>query len=146
MENQHAKYKKDIEKTIHDRMVVMREVVVRKLILSSFLNSQICPSQKIARRIEAEQQEIIMNGLEACQVESDSEYLDIKSEDMMVEINEALAAFNDANHEFKSAKEVSKAKLNESKDRLRDASEEVQELFRTLENVGNSPLDELCVH
>jgi hypothetical protein len=80
-----------------------------------------------------------MNGLETCQVESDSEYLDIKSEDMMVEINGALAAFNEANHEFQSAKEVSKVKLSESKDKLGAASEEVQALFRTLQDVCNGP-------
>lgn len=74
-------------------------------------------------------------GLEACQIESDSEYLDTKSEDMMAEINQALAAFNAANHEFQSAKQVSKEKLTESRDRLEAATEEVQGLFQTLQNV-----------
>lgn len=32
MEDQKAKYKKDIEKTVNDRMIVMREVVVRAFI------------------------------------------------------------------------------------------------------------------
>jgi hypothetical protein len=35
MEDQKAKYKRDIEKAINDRMIVMREVVVRTSILSS---------------------------------------------------------------------------------------------------------------
>ncbi|KAF9780049.1 P-loop containing nucleoside triphosphate hydrolase protein [Thelephora terrestris] len=116
VENQQAECKKDIEKTINDQMTIMREVV------------------KIAKRLEVEQQEIIMTGLEACQVESDSEYLDTKSEDVMAEINEALAAFNDANHKFLSAKEVSKEKLTESRDKLEAASKEVQELFQQLQD------------
>lgn len=76
-----------------------------------------------------------MTGLEACQIESDSEYLNIKSEDVMAEINGALAAFNDANHKFLSAKEVSKEKLVESRNKLEAASEEVQGLFQTLQDV-----------
>ncbi|KAF9651246.1 P-loop containing nucleoside triphosphate hydrolase protein [Thelephora ganbajun] len=123
MEDQKAKYKKDIEKTINDRMIVMKGVV------------------KIARCLETEQQEMIKTGLETCQVESDSEYLDTKSEDMMAEINEALVAFNDANHKFQSAKQVSKEKLTESRDKLEAASEEVQGLFQTLQNEGK--LDEM---
>lgn len=91
--------------------------------------------QKIARRLEAEQQEIITTGLEACQIESDSEHLDTKSEDVTAEISEALAAFNDANHKFLSAKEVSKEKLVESRNKLGAASEEVQGLFQTLQDV-----------
>ena len=136
VEDQKAKYKKDIEKTINDRMTIMREVVVRTLtfsVLSESLDS--LPPQKIARRVEIEQQEMIKTALEACQVESDSEYLDAKSEDMMAEINEALAAFNDANHKFQSAKQISKEKLTESRDKLEAASEEVQGLFQTLQNV-----------
>ena len=80
---------------------------------------------------------MIRTGLEACQVESDSEHLDTKSEDMMADINEALAAFNDANHQFKSAKDVSKAKLMESRAGLEAATKEVQGLFQTLQNVRN---------
>ena len=138
MEDQKAKYKKDIEKVINDRMVVMREVVVRMSVfsrLSRFV--ELVPPQKIARRLETDQQEMIKTGLEACQVESDSEHLDTKSEDMMAEINEALAAFNDSNHKFQSAKQVSKEKLMESRDRLGAATEEVQGLFQTLQNVCN---------
>jgi chromosome segregation ATPase len=91
--------------------------------------------KKLARRLEVEQQEIITTGLESCQTDSDFEYLKIKSEDVMAEINEALAAFNDANHKFLSAKEVSKEKLVESRNRLEAASEEVQGLFQTLQDV-----------
>lgn len=82
---------------------------------------------------------MIRAGLEACQLESDSEYLDTKSEVMMAEINQALAAFNAANHEFQSAKQVSKEKLTESRDRLEAATEEVQGLFQTLQNVCGAP-------
>lgn len=78
---------------------------------------------------------MIATGLEACQVESDSEHLDSKSEDMMAEINQALAAFNDANHKFLSAKEVSKEKLKESREKLQAASKEVQESFEQLQDV-----------
>lgn len=78
---------------------------------------------------------MIKTGLEACQVESDSEHLDAKSEDMMTEINGALAAFNEANRGFQSAKQVSKEKLTESRDKLEAATEEVQGLFQTLQNV-----------
>jgi seryl-tRNA synthetase len=101
----------------------------------TFQIPELAPPQKIARRLEIEQQEMVKTGLEACQVETDSECLDTKSEDMMVEINEALTAYTDANHKFLSAKEVSKEKLNESRDRLEAASEEVQGLFQTLQNV-----------
>lgn len=76
-----------------------------------------------------------MTGLEACQIESDSEHLKLRSEDVMVEINEALAAFNDANNKFLSAKEVSKEKLVESRNKLEAATEEVQGLFQTLQEV-----------
>lgn len=91
--------------------------------------------QKLARTLEVEQQEIIATGLESCQIESDSEHLNTKSEDVMAEINEALAALNDANHKFLSAKEVSKEKLVESRNKLEAASQEVQRLFQTLQEV-----------
>lgn len=39
MEDQKAKYKKDIEKVIKDRIIVMREVVVRTSILSRLSRS-----------------------------------------------------------------------------------------------------------
>lgn len=126
IEDQQEKYGRNIEKIIIDRMGIMREVV------------------KIARRLESEQQEMIATGLEACQVESDSEHLDSKSEDMMAEINQALAAFNDANHKFLSAKEVSKEKLKESREKLQAASEEVQESFQRLQDRPGE-LDEMSV-
>lgn len=39
MEDQKAKYKKDIEKAINDRVIVMREVVVRTFAFSRFSRS-----------------------------------------------------------------------------------------------------------
>ena len=135
MEDQKAKYKKDIEKTISDRMIVMREVVVCTFTFSGLSILELVPPQKIVRRLEIEQQEMIKTGVEACQVDADSDHLDVKSEDMMAEINEALAAFNDTNHKFQSAKQVSKEKLTESRDKLEAATEEVQGLFQTLQNV-----------
>jgi hypothetical protein len=144
MEDQKAKYGRDIEKTANDRMIVMREVAVRAFIFSSDSSSRISPPpQKIVRRLEIEQQEMVKTSLEACQVESDSDHLDAKSEDMMAEINEALAAFNDANNKFQSAKQVSKEKLTESRDKLEAATEEVQGLFQTLQNVCDGLLDDL---
>ena len=93
------------------------------------------------RRLEIEQQEVIKSGLEACQVESDSEHLDARSEDMTAEIGQALKAFNDTHNKFQSAKLVSKEKLTESKEKLQAATGEVQELFQTLQNVRHT----LCV-
>lgn len=139
VEDQKAKCGRDLEKTVNDRMIVMREVVVRIFIfysLSEFSNS-VAP-QKIVRRLEIEQQEMIKNGLEASQVDSDSEQLDARSEDMMAEINTVLAAFNDTNHKFQSAKQVSKDKLTESRDKLKAATKEVEESFQTLQNVCDS--------
>ena len=78
---------------------------------------------------------MVKMGVENCQVESDLDHLDTKSEDMMAEINEALAAFNETNHKFQSAKQVSKEKLTESREKLEAATEEVQGLFQTLQNV-----------
>jgi len=138
MEDQKAKCERDLEKSVNDRMVVMREVVVRAFILASVPRfSNWIPPQKIARRLEIDQQEMIKTGLETCQVESDSDHLDARSEDMMAEINAALAAFNDANNKFQSAKQVSKEKLVESREKLEAATEEVQGLFQTLQNVGD---------
>lgn len=137
MEDQKAKCVSDLEKAVNDRMIVMREVVVRIFTftnLSNFLNW--APPQKIVRRLEIEQQEMIKTGLEACQVESDSDHLDAKSEDTMAEINEALTAFNETNNKFQSAKQVSKEKLEESKEKLRAATKEVQESFQTLQDVS----------
>lgn len=138
MEDQKAKCVRDLEKSVNDRMVVMREVVVRAFVptnLPRFSNR--IPPQKIARRLEIDHQEMIKNGLETCQVESDSDHLDARSEDMMAEINEALAAFNDTNNKFQSAKQVSKEKLVESREKLEAATEEVQGLFQTLQNAGD---------
>jgi len=138
MEDQKAKCGRDLEKSVNDRMVVMREVVVRVFVLTNFSRfSNWIPPQKIARRLEIDQQEMIKTGLEASQVESDSDHLDARSEDMMAEINEALAAFNDTNNKFQSAKQVSKEKLVESKEKLQGATEEVQGLFQTLQDASD---------
>lgn len=139
LEDQKAKCGRDLEKSVNDRMVVMREVVVRTFVLTNLsrFSNWISP-QKIARRLEIDHQEMIKTGLEACQVESDSDHLDARSEDMMAEINEALAAFNDTNNKFQSAKQVSKEKLVESKEKLRVATEEVQGLFQTLQDASDT--------
>lgn len=88
------------------------------------------------RGLEAEQQELNVTGLEACQVESDSEYLVAKSQDVMAEITKAVDAFTEANHKFLSAKEVSKQKLQESREMLEAAGEEVKTQFGALQDVS----------
>ena len=43
MEDQKAKYRKDIEKTVNDRMIVMREVVVRAFVFSRPSGLELAP-------------------------------------------------------------------------------------------------------